>query len=1002
MNIQLFIDNKEIEITESIQFPLNRTFGSLSNPSEIHIDYSKSIAIPATKRNNRILGNAYRLDKAYSNTLALDFDPLQRIPAQLRYNGTIILDGYMKYVSSKINKGVAYYNMNLYGAIGDVFKKLQNVVLSADKLSDEQKSESDGGAKYILNDKIYDYRVIGKDLVKDCWNYEGEPLADGNYPTTIIGFAPAYRGLYDDFESNSIVGLETVSISDGTPKDVAEVFKQEWIVNLKDKGFTQEDAEKRVDALDFSSIIGPGINEHALRQFRSYEQKPYVYFCKLMQMYQDKCKEITDYEIVLDQKWFNANNPYWTRLCYMFDYLAGRGVNTDNTTPFSGYSNGAYTSTAVQNTLKWYGRNVTYTDFTTTVTNAGQVKTAPFNVLLINKKVASDADPLWSGKADIYNSVVILSPRAHVTCNITFTNSAGQTKTFYWWGAENKDNVTPIAPSQYKESNFNQVYNETVINHSTRTLTGTTALPIPAMDLGAFNTNGLKVTIGVQVWYPQSSTNEYEIYRAPFIYRYRLPIKAATVYNQLYIEPNNNDFTVTFPNTEMYCNWRYTTTCALKNLYTKDEPLFNVILEYTKMFGLIWKPDYINKKIHLMTRQSYFGDYQIVDWTDKFDGSKDCIIEPCSFNSKYVDFNYESVDGYRYKGYKNRYGVEYGGKHIKTRYDFDGKTTTLFDKMHPSSISTKSFVGITDLIMWDTTSPIERSKSEIDFIDCEDLQQEKSITMNNWYFRGNNYTPTESYYISDVSDKERADGKYYWLANSYGLFEDDKPLVRTKSIPQFGITYNTSDYQRNSRLVGCTFNCPSEDFTEKKEVSAAQGNYIYDLCWRDFINERYNSNNKKVTAYFNLSMTDYQSFSFNTFVMFNNQLFVVNKIIDFNPNTNATTKVELIQVSDINGYVGQSNLFPAMFCEDEMLSLSGTAGSKTFKVRCYPSPDEHEVVHETTLDAGEYVYIEDKETDGLYVYYTLVWEGLSTSAPYKGKVVLTTGNETLEIPIEIN
>ena len=1001
MTIQLYIDNQELEITEDIQFPLNRTFSSLTNPTEIHIDYSKSIAIPATKHNNKILGNAYRLDKLFGSSLELD--PLKRIPARLVCNGETILDGYVKYVSSKVKNGIAQYNMNLYGAVGEVLKSLQNVVLSADKLSDEQKSESDGGAKYILNDKIYDYQVIGKDLVKRIWEQEFEPLSGGNSPYTTIGFAPAYRGLYDDFESNSIVGLETVSVSDGTPKDVAEVLKAEWIWNLTDSGMSQEDAEKRVDALDFESIIGPGINEHALRQFRSYEQKPYVYFCKLMEMYQDKCKEITDYEIVLDNKWFNANNPYWTKMCYMFDYLAGRGVNTDNTTPFTGYSNGTYASSAVQSTLKWFGRSVSYTDFDTSVTSMGTVRIAPFNVLFINKKVASDADPLRSGWADIYNSVITLSPRAHITCNITFTNSAGQSRTFYWWGAENKDNVTPISPSQYKESNFNQVYNETVINHSTRTLTGTTALPIPAMDLGAFNTNGLKVTIGVQVWHPQTSSNEYEIYRAPFIYRYRLPIKAATVYNQLELETNNSDFTVTFPNTEMYSNWRYTTSCALKNLYTKDEPLFNVILEYTKMFGLVWKPDYINKKIHIMSRQSYFGDYQIVDWTDKFDGSKDCVIEPCSFNSKFVDFNYDDVDGYRYKGYVNRYGVGYGGKHIKTKYDFDTKTTDLFSKMHPSSVSTKSFVGITDLIEWNTTSQITRNKSEIDFIDCEDVKQEKSITMNNWYFHNGKYTPTESYFISDVSAKERADGKYYWLANSYGLFQDDKPVSRLSAIPRFGITYNTSDeFTTNGRTIGCLFNCPNEDFTESKDVSAAQGNYIYDLCWRDYINERYNSNNKKVTAYFNLSMIDYQAFNFNTFVLFNNQLFVVNKIVDFNPNTTDTTKVELIQVSDINGYVSQTNLFPVMSCNQSAIAVEGEYGSRTVNIRCYPRPDNWEVVHDSTLASGQNVWVEDAESDGLITYLTITWEGFEDRLHYTGRLLVTSGNETLEIPIEIN
>jgi hypothetical protein len=275
--------------------------------------------------------------------------------------------------------------------------------------------------------------------------------------------------------------------------------------------------------------------------------------------------------------------------------------------------------------------------------------------------------------------------------------------------------------------------------------------------------------------------------------------------------------------------------------------------------------------------------------------------------------------------------------------------------------------------------------------------------MSNWYFRCANHTPSKSYFLSDVSAKERLDGKYYCLDNSYGLFQDDKPLIRVNSIPKFDITFNTSDeYTTNGRIVGCLFNCPNEDFTEKKDVSAAKGNYIYDLCWRDFINERYNSNNKKVTAYFNLSVVDYQSFNFNKFILFNNQLFVVNKIVDFNPNSYDTTKVELIQVSDINGYVGQNNLFPIMSCSTTAITVEGEYGSDTIRVRCYPYPDDVTVVHDTPLSEGQNVMVEDIERMGIETHYTITWEGFTDRLHYTGTLVIVSGNETLEIPIEIN
>ena len=274
MQVQLLLEDNLMELDSTVSFPMNKVFSNLSKPTDIFVDYTKNIAVPATAHNNKILGNAYRLDKQFGTTdsaLGLSMNPLKRIPAKLLYNNELIFDGYAKYTSSTQKDGNIYYNLNLYGAIGDVFQSLVDVVLDYNKLSDEQKAEEDGGAKYILDDLMYETPVIDMSTVNTCWEYDGEPLVDSNY-YSVIGFAPAYRGLYDNFESNSIVGLETVSVSDGTPKSVEDVLKEEWKVNIKQRNpnMTDEQVQARVDAIDFKSVIGNGINEHSIRQFRSY------------------------------------------------------------------------------------------------------------------------------------------------------------------------------------------------------------------------------------------------------------------------------------------------------------------------------------------------------------------------------------------------------------------------------------------------------------------------------------------------------------------------------------------------------------------------------------------------------------------------------------------------------------------------------------------------------------------------------------------------------------
>lgn len=987
MNIQLYLADQELELNNKISFPLNKRFSNLEKPTEIFVDYTKSIAIPATAYNNRVFGNAYRIDKKYgtdSVKLGLEMNPLKRIPAKLLYNGEIIFDGYAKYVSSTRINGVVHYNLNLFGALGDVFQSLMSVVLDVNKLSDEQRAESDGGAKYILNDGIGSTPVIDRAVVKKCWEYDNDPISSLNHYTDVIGFAPAYRGFYDDFESNSIVGLGWRTIMDGPiptePEAIEDALKKKWKRNIMnyDDTITDEEAQARVDAIDIKALIGDGVNEHAIRQFRSYEQKPYVYFCKLMKMYQDKCKELTGYDLNLDSQWFNANNPYWTRLCYMFDYLSGRGVNEDLTTPFSGYNEGTYSTK--------FSQTISYTNFSNEVLQSGRIALEPFDITLKNVRTGSDDDPLWSGKAEIYNSVVMLNDTSYVTVDITFSNTAGNNRVFKYYAGKNKTNIT--APTGYdKFININSI---TEIDKDANTLTGYSVIKIPAITIPTYNTDGLKMTVKVSLF--GESGKE-------LLYRHRVPIKGATRYNYFSPVINDENYTVILPNTNFYSNWRLNTTVQLKNLYTKDEPLFNVILEYTKMFGLVWKSDYINKTITITTKQSYFNDYEIVDWNDKFDGTKECIVEPVSFSTKYVDFNYKDVDGYRYTDYRGKYGINYGGKHIKTQYEFNNDKINLIENIHPSSVSTKTFIPFQTLVNWNTYDKLEQVKSPVSFIDCEDEDQKSAIQMNNWYFRGPNIDVSDyNFYLSDASPAEKEDGKYYWYYN--GCAESMNIAEKITTLPTFSVVYNTSsEFNQGGRTVGCMMNCPNEDFTDDKSVSSAINNYVYDICWRDYINERYNSNNKKVTAYFKLSYDDYKQFSFNKLVKLNNQIFVVNKIFDFDPTTYNSTKVELIQINDINGYTDMSRLFPVISTNVEVWRGQNGTGNMTLYVNAYPRPTSYEIIQDE--DNSGVLNIDELTTEvigttvGYFLYYI-------NSTNYKGKLRLIGPDYTYEIPIEIN
>ena len=140
MNIRLFLAGQQLELTQDITFPMNKTYESLTDPTQIIVDYSKSINIPMTVHNNKVFANAYRLDRSIlgggDSNIGFHLDPTKKIPFRLDYNGDILLEGYAKYVSASYSTNKKCYTINLFGILGEVFQELLSVVPSQSKLGD--------------------------------------------------------------------------------------------------------------------------------------------------------------------------------------------------------------------------------------------------------------------------------------------------------------------------------------------------------------------------------------------------------------------------------------------------------------------------------------------------------------------------------------------------------------------------------------------------------------------------------------------------------------------------------------------------------------------------------------------------------------------------------------------------------------------------------------------------------------------------------------------------
>lgn len=941
MKIQLILENQEVELTNDVNIPLTKTFENLENPTDIITDYSKSINIPMTSKNNRILSNSYRLDRTIiendSNlNIGIYLDPTKRIPMKLMYNSNVILDGYAKFVSSNNSLKNSYYTLNLFGVMGDIFQKLKSVVLSEDQLSDEQRAEEDGGLKYILEDPCdYSPVMVNAEYIASCWrNIYPDPTysISSTTQTSVIGFAPSYRGYYNDFNSSQIQIAENTE--DGSIIGLDQYLNEFWKVTYKAQNPTKTDAEVQayVDSLGSGDVVGDGLKDYQMGEYRSYMFKPYIYFNKLLQIFQSQITKLSDYTLELDENWFNINNPYWSRMCYMLDYLDSRDdskdideqITNETTKSYNSYNDYIYRSTPVIISENSYIKNSR-----TLLLRKNEIKTRLEGY--IPKSFVPDFINSASEVSFEFPTSTYFQVRVQIVNN---ANREGVVKIFYA-SPYNYEDVKHLIPGVNEDNFIKMSYSKTSMkiygleeylqtdstDNTDVTFGRDYTIPMPEILASFTEAMSTNVSITYNIYcYNQRFSYLFSIKEKPD-YRPSADFLDFTISSSEVIKYS----TVTIPPLYIFRPWRDSTPVNIRSIYHKEEPLFDIILQYTKMFGLVWDVDYEEKKIKILHRNTYFKSISIEDWTDRLDRSKDFIIQPITFGDKYISFNYEDVDGFRYTAYRDKYGVNYGEKKIYTGYDFGNETKKLFSNIYPSSTSSKSYISFQTLTNWDLTSYFNYSQEKNPIIDCEDEDEKSSISLYNWYLRGDNVTLDTPIVVTDDSAQMKSLQEYCWMDPVIAK----KNGVEISSVPTFNIAISSPTLfpELIGKPLSCVFNTPNIDYTNDKLVSNSNGNAIYNLFWENYINERYNIQNKKVTGYFNLYPEEVKGFDFSKFITLDNQLFMVNKIFDYNLNSNSPTKVELIQVTDPQVYSNGSMEFSPFVLSPKEVDIVGSLQS---------------------------------------------------------------------------
>lgn len=274
-----------------------------------------------------------------------------------------------------------------------------------------------------------------------------------------------------------------------------------------------------------------------------------------------------------------------------------------------------------------------------------------------------------------------------------------------------------------------------------------------------------------------------------------------------------------------------------------------------KMFNLYVVED-SNKSKHInITPFIDFYTGVTLDWTDKLDRSKPLHLKPMSeLNAKYYSFKYKSDSDYYNDNYKKKYNQSIGDFIYDSEYEFAEDTKSI--EVIFSGTSLYQYVG-TDKV-YPAIYKLSNNNTAEDKMDSviRILYAKKITGVSTWAIKDGT---TSLMTFSDYG---------------YAGHVDDP------SNPTFDLS----------------FGAPAEiNFSTISYTS----NNLFNLYWSEYIAEITDKDSKLMTANFRLTDMDIFNLDFAKFIQIDNTLWRLNKVYDYNPMVDDTTKVDLLKVIEI-------------------------------------------------------------------------------------------------------
>jgi len=893
----------EVKLDDRQDVQLNFTHDNLENPTVYVSECSYSLKLPRCAENDKFFSQFCQLD---SVVLVNGYDPTRRMDYMLLDStGAIISTG-----SAVINTiDGQNYNLSLLGSQSRIFKRLLNAGYDTMKAAEDD-------TYYLMDDRLRYERIysqglgrftpqdngITDELVYTSWMID-QPifnisqitirhlrlcaayglLSDEHvtetmaYMCSIIGLAPTSQGRYKDFESDTWLEKGTIN---GSP-----AAKPSFLPVLC--------STRNIDGEPINMVeVKDGTIDAQMLEYRSYYMQPYIYISALWQLFAAEFSNITNgYTLSLDTRWFNSENTELIRLVYMLPPLA---------TDIGGHIGSIPEDTGHFPYLKYMPQMydiIDQTDYPVGGTVGGQVPglstlnlTCTSSDIVIERthlnkiRVVANVDMQLNGKSGktmYYNG---FNPLLYTITLRDNSNNVlvSEEVLIFMLPSDNAVDFNTLTDFMYVDNIIrNRVHSngdklmtviyDPVVGSSTFHFT---------IDMEVGITPAEDVTLNVE------ALLTFENNCAPYMY---LEDGVQHYWYNGQLPTQSVGGTLTFGGA-IEVAARSNSTISLERLFSAEAP-FNVLMKFCKLHHLLWVVDDTAKTVSVVRASDYYADRYaegISNITDTVDMSKEITMSPLSWESHRIIFNLSDPNVTGVEGYKERYGQGYGSKVVVTKNNLNKNDKELLKDIVSSVMYGQTVAPCGQLRLVTDEKTVQHTELNPQIANVSN--GESAAVFGNFYYRHNN-TQLEAVvmtgwrvaaYITDDHQMETRDGRYCW----HGI--DVIEGVQCNVLPVFNTVSDGG--------LSVLFAPVREQYTQQPDEPST---YLYEHCWKNYIEEVYNAQNKTVELYINISPSMLAILRRNPLVQIENCIYLLTEIKGWGEHSQKC-KCKLRQITNIN------------------------------------------------------------------------------------------------------